>query len=67
MSDRKQRISCEFFPPKTEAGKTRLLNEVTPALQDALVNGLAKRVFEEHDAPLRTESCLIAKPLAMVA
>ncbi len=32
MSDRKQRISCEFFPPKTEAGKTTLLNEVTPVL-----------------------------------
>jgi len=32
MSDRKRRISCEFFPPKTEAGMTKLLNEVTPAL-----------------------------------
>jgi methylenetetrahydrofolate reductase (NADPH) len=36
MPDRKQRISCEFFPPKTEAGKTKLLTEVTPALNDAL-------------------------------
>ena len=32
MSARQQRVSCEFFPPKTEAGTTRLLNEVTPAL-----------------------------------
>ena len=32
MSARQQRISCEFFPPKTEAGRTKLLNEVTPAL-----------------------------------
>ena len=38
-----------------------------PALQDALVNCLAKRVFEEHDSPLRTESCLIVKPLVTVA
>ncbi len=29
---RKQRISCEFFPPKTEAGTDKLLNEVAPAL-----------------------------------
>ena len=36
MSDRKQRFSCEFFPPKTEAGKTKLLTEVTPALNEAL-------------------------------
>ena len=32
MSARQQRISCEFFPPKTEAGTTKLLTEVTPAL-----------------------------------
>jgi methylenetetrahydrofolate reductase (NADPH) len=32
MVARKQRISCEFFPPKTEAGTSKLLNEVTPAL-----------------------------------
>lgn len=32
MSDRKTRISFEFFPPKTEAGSAKLLNEVTPAL-----------------------------------
>ena len=38
-----------------------------PALQDALVNGLAKRVFEEHDALLRIESGPIAKPLATAA
>ncbi|NQX87271.1 MAG: methylenetetrahydrofolate reductase [NAD(P)H] [Halioglobus sp.] len=36
MDERKQRISCEFFPPKTEAGKTSLLTDVTPALQDTL-------------------------------
>jgi len=32
MSERKPRISFEFFPPKTEAGTHKLLNEVTPAL-----------------------------------
>jgi methylenetetrahydrofolate reductase (NADPH) len=32
MAVQKRRISCEFFPPKTEAGKTKLLTEVTPAL-----------------------------------
>ena len=32
MAARKQRISCEFFPPKTEAGTSKLLTEVTPAL-----------------------------------
>ena len=32
MSDMKQRISCEFFPPKTEAGIAKLLADVTPAL-----------------------------------
>jgi methylenetetrahydrofolate reductase (NADPH) len=32
MTTRKPRISCEFFPPKTEAGKAKLLDEVTPAL-----------------------------------
>jgi methylenetetrahydrofolate reductase (NADPH) len=32
MAARKQRISCEFFPPKTDAGTTKLLTEVTPAL-----------------------------------
>ncbi len=32
MSQRKTRISFEFFPPKTEAGTEKLLNEVTPAL-----------------------------------
>lgn len=32
MTERKQRISFEFFPPKTEAGSNKLLNEVTPAL-----------------------------------
>jgi len=36
MPERKQRISCEFFPPKTEAGTTKLLTEVTPALNSAL-------------------------------
>jgi methylenetetrahydrofolate reductase (NADPH) len=36
MPERKQRISCEFFPPKTEAGTTKLLTEVTPALNEAL-------------------------------
>ena len=35
MPERKQRISFEFFPPKTEAGTDKLLQEVTPAL-DAL-------------------------------
>jgi methylenetetrahydrofolate reductase (NADPH) len=32
MAAHKQRISCEFFPPKTEAGTSKLLTEVTPAL-----------------------------------
>ncbi len=32
MSNKKQRISFEFFPPKTDAGVDKLLNEVTPAL-----------------------------------
>jgi methylenetetrahydrofolate reductase (NADPH) len=32
MAARKQRISCEFFPPKTAAGTDRLLSEVAPAL-----------------------------------
>lgn len=32
MAARKPRISCEFFPPKTEAGIHKLLTEVAPAL-----------------------------------
>jgi methylenetetrahydrofolate reductase (NADPH) len=32
MAARKQRISFEFFPPKTEAGTNKLLTEVAPAL-----------------------------------
>jgi methylenetetrahydrofolate reductase (NADPH) len=32
MAASKQRISCEFFPPKTDAGMDKLLNKVTPAL-----------------------------------
>ena len=32
MAARKPRISCEFFPPKTEAGINKLLTEVVPAL-----------------------------------
>ena len=32
MTERNQRISFEFFPPKTEAGTEKLLQEVTPAL-----------------------------------
>jgi methylenetetrahydrofolate reductase (NADPH) len=32
MAVQKQRISFEFFPPKTEAGASKLLNDVTPAL-----------------------------------
>jgi len=28
----KPRISCEYFPPKTEAGRDKLLGETTPAL-----------------------------------
>ena len=34
MSDKKQRMSFEFFPPKTEAGMDKLLNEVNPALNE---------------------------------
>lgn len=30
--NKKPRISCEFFPPKTEAGINKLLTEVAPAL-----------------------------------
>jgi methylenetetrahydrofolate reductase (NADPH) len=40
MANCKQRISCEFFPPKTEAGTSKLLTEVTPAL-----NALAPEFF----------------------
>ncbi len=32
MAAQTQHISCEFFPPKTEVGIRKLLNEVTPAL-----------------------------------
>ena len=32
MAEREQRISFEFFPPKTQAGTDKLLQEVTPAL-----------------------------------
>jgi methylenetetrahydrofolate reductase (NADPH) len=32
MSERKPRISFEYFPPKTAEGKKRLLDETTPAL-----------------------------------
>jgi methylenetetrahydrofolate reductase (NADPH) len=32
MAASKQRISCEFFPPKTDAGMDKLLNNVTPVL-----------------------------------
>ena len=34
MSDNSPRISFEFFPPKTEAGMDKLLNTVTPALNE---------------------------------
>ncbi len=34
MADRKPRISFEYFPPKTEAGKEKLLGETTPALNE---------------------------------
>ena len=30
----KPRISFEYFPPKTEAGREKLLNEITPALNE---------------------------------
>ena len=30
----KPRISFEYFPPKTEAGRDKLLNEITPALNE---------------------------------
>lgn len=33
MSDNKRSISFEYFPPKTEAGRDKLLAETTPALQ----------------------------------
>ncbi len=32
MSEPKPRISFEYFPPKTEAGKEKLLSQTTPAL-----------------------------------
>ena len=32
MAARQPRISCEFFPPKTEVGIEKLLTEVAPAL-----------------------------------
>ena len=34
MADKKARISFEFFPPKTEAGMDKLLNEVNPTLNE---------------------------------
>ena len=34
MAEQKPRISFEFFPPKTEAGMDKLLNEVNPALNE---------------------------------
>jgi methylenetetrahydrofolate reductase (NADPH) len=34
MSSNKPNISFEYFPPKTEAGKTKLLELTTPALND---------------------------------
>ena len=40
MAEPKKRISFEFFPPKTDAGMDKLLNEVTPAL-----NALAPEFF----------------------
>ena len=33
MSDNKRSISFEYFPPKTDAGRDKLLAETTPALQ----------------------------------
>jgi methylenetetrahydrofolate reductase (NADPH) len=32
MAEQKKRFSFEFFPPKTDAGMDKLLNEVTPVL-----------------------------------
>jgi len=32
MSRQKPKISFEYFPPKTEQGKDKLLNITTPAL-----------------------------------
>jgi|TARA_R110002073_G_scaffold205568_18_gene365344 methylenetetrahydrofolate reductase (NADPH) len=32
MAEQKKRFSFEFFPPKTDAGMNKLLNEVTPVL-----------------------------------
>jgi hypothetical protein len=32
MSRQRPRISFEYFPPKTEEGKEKLINETTPAL-----------------------------------
>ena len=32
MARTKPRVSFEYFPPKTEAGRTKLLTETTPAL-----------------------------------
>lgn len=34
MSDHNKRISFEYFPPKTDAGMDKLLNQVTPALNE---------------------------------
>ena len=34
MSKQRPRISFEYFPPRTEEGKTRLLQETTPALNE---------------------------------
>ena len=34
MPDAKPRISFEYFPPKTEAGKEKLLTQTTPALNE---------------------------------
>ncbi len=32
MAKQKPQVSFEYFPPKTEAGREKLLSEVTPAL-----------------------------------
>ena len=40
MSRQRPRISFEYFPPKTDQGKAKLINETTPAL-----NALAPEFF----------------------
>jgi len=46
MPGQRPRISFEYFPPRTEEGRARLLQETTPAL-----NALAPAFFSPGTRP----------------